>query len=348
MAACITRPGRCAPATASPGGACSTPSARATAFHTGKCGKLIVATNDLEQAKIEGIHQQGLANDVEGLALVSGAQAARPGAEPYRRRRRCLSPETGIVDSHAFMLALQGDLEDAGGVIAFNTTIERLDRAGRGLGGPLRRRDPGGCSLDAVVNTREPRRAGARAGDRGLSGRARAEARAGQGQLFRLPRPAGLLAPDLSGAGRGRAGHAPDARSCRPHAVRTRCRVDRAGGLRGRSAPGGQLSTPRSGAIGPDCPTGRCVPIMRASAPSSPAPASRPRISSSTGRPSTACSGLVHLFGIELPGAHLRAVDRGRRGGRLSLDAALPGAHRKNTKVASTNTGISTTPDHSM
>src|SRR3712207_5212037 len=40
-----------------------------------KCGKLIVATNDLEQAKIEGIHQQGLANGVEGLQLISGAEA---------------------------------------------------------------------------------------------------------------------------------------------------------------------------------------------------------------------------------------------------------------------------------
>src|SRR4051794_1587257 len=47
-----------------------------------KCGKLIVATNDLEQAKIEGIHQQGLANGVEGLELVGGAGARRPQADP--------------------------------------------------------------------------------------------------------------------------------------------------------------------------------------------------------------------------------------------------------------------------
>src|ERR671916_2949661 len=37
-----------------------------------KCGKLIVATNALEQAKIEGIFQQGVANGVEGLRLLSG------------------------------------------------------------------------------------------------------------------------------------------------------------------------------------------------------------------------------------------------------------------------------------
>ena len=33
-----------------------------------RCGKLIVATSDLEQAKIEGIYQQGLTNGVEGLS----------------------------------------------------------------------------------------------------------------------------------------------------------------------------------------------------------------------------------------------------------------------------------------
>src|SRR5918998_6155906 len=36
-----------------------------------KCGKLIVATNDLEQAKIEGIYEQGLMNGVEGLSFLT-------------------------------------------------------------------------------------------------------------------------------------------------------------------------------------------------------------------------------------------------------------------------------------
>ena len=39
------------------------------------------------------------------------------------------SPETGIIDSHGFMLALRGDLEDRGGVVAFNTRIDRIVRA---------------------------------------------------------------------------------------------------------------------------------------------------------------------------------------------------------------------------
>ena len=36
--------------------------------------------------------------------------------------RRCNRPSTGIVDSHALMLALQGDLENAGGLVALQHT----------------------------------------------------------------------------------------------------------------------------------------------------------------------------------------------------------------------------------
>ena len=36
------------------------------------------------------------------------------------------SPETGIIDSHRYMLALQGDMEDAGAVLALQTPVERL------------------------------------------------------------------------------------------------------------------------------------------------------------------------------------------------------------------------------
>ena len=36
-----------------------------------RCGKLIVATDAIEQSKIEGIYEQGLANDVEGLSFLS-------------------------------------------------------------------------------------------------------------------------------------------------------------------------------------------------------------------------------------------------------------------------------------
>jgi L-2-hydroxyglutarate oxidase LhgO len=113
-----------------------------------KCGKLIVATRAAELASLQALATQGRTNDVEGLEFIDGA-AARA-LEPALSCTAALkSPETGIIDSHAFMLALRGDLEDHGGSIAFNTAVERLTRAGgrwkAGFGGEA-------AEFDAVVN----------------------------------------------------------------------------------------------------------------------------------------------------------------------------------------------------
>ena len=116
-----------------------------------KCGKLIVAVDDLERSKIEGIYSQGQMNGVEGLSLL-GANATRDLEPELHCVAAILSEETGIVDSHAFMLALQGDLEDAGGVLAFNTTIERLSRQGRGYEAHFGGAESGAMAFDAVVN----------------------------------------------------------------------------------------------------------------------------------------------------------------------------------------------------
>jgi L-2-hydroxyglutarate oxidase LhgO len=117
-----------------------------------KCGKLIVATNEAEQAQVAAIERQGGANGIEGLTMLDEAAAKR--LEPALSCIAALhSSETGIIDGHAFMLALQGDLEDRGGVIAFNTPIERVAREGSGwrvaFGGP----EAGAIPVDAVVNS---------------------------------------------------------------------------------------------------------------------------------------------------------------------------------------------------
>src|SRR5579862_7055435 len=115
-----------------------------------KCGKLIVATNDSELARLQSILTQGVANEVEGLELIDRAAAIR--LEPALScAAAVISPETGIIDSHGYMNALRGDLEDRGGAVALNTPVERLSPASPGwlvhVGGqaePIR--------FDAVVN----------------------------------------------------------------------------------------------------------------------------------------------------------------------------------------------------
>lgn len=116
-----------------------------------RCGKLIVATNEREQAKIETIFSQGTANGVEGLSVLTGAEAHA--LEPnVSCTGAVLSAETGIIDSHALMLALQGDFEDAGGMIAFNTTIASLAPAGVGWRVRMQEADAAEIVVDAVVN----------------------------------------------------------------------------------------------------------------------------------------------------------------------------------------------------
>ena len=139
MPACIIRPARSARSTACSGRRMLYEFCASHGVPHRKVGKLIVATDEKQTAKIEGIARQGEINGVEGLELI-GANAARA-MEPALYCVAALhSPETGIIDSHAFMLALQGDLEDRGGMIAFNTPVERLARTRGRLGGALRRR----------------------------------------------------------------------------------------------------------------------------------------------------------------------------------------------------------------
>jgi L-2-hydroxyglutarate oxidase LhgO len=69
-----------------------------------KCGKLVVATDESEVARIEAIFEPGL-----------NAHAA------------ILSPESGVFDSHGYMLALEGEIGEAGGSVVVSTPFERAE-----------------------------------------------------------------------------------------------------------------------------------------------------------------------------------------------------------------------------
>jgi L-2-hydroxyglutarate oxidase LhgO len=116
-----------------------------------KCGKLIVATNEPELKKIEQILAQGRINDVEGLELI-GANAARDMEPALACIGALWSPETGIIDGHAYMLALRGDLEDHSGMIAFSTPVQRLTPENGGWTVHYGGADPGSFQVDAVIN----------------------------------------------------------------------------------------------------------------------------------------------------------------------------------------------------
>ncbi len=85
------------------------------------CGKLIVATDADEAAKLVSIQARAAVNGVE-LSLLSQAEALA--MEPALHcTAALLSPATGIIDSHAYMLSLQGDAENAGATFVFYTPV---------------------------------------------------------------------------------------------------------------------------------------------------------------------------------------------------------------------------------
>ena len=116
-----------------------------------RCGKLLVAVNAEEVDRLFALKAQAEANGVADLAWLSGKEARA--LEPALvAERALLSPSTGIIDSHAFMLALRGDAEANGAVIAFETPVVAMRAVERGLivetGGPA----PMRVSAAYVVN----------------------------------------------------------------------------------------------------------------------------------------------------------------------------------------------------
>jgi L-2-hydroxyglutarate oxidase LhgO len=118
-----------------------------------KRGKLIVATSDSETKKIESIHAIGGKNGIENLELITGAEAMA--MEPNLFCSAALwSPETGLIDSHAYMLALQGEIEDQGGMIAFETPAERIELLkGGGFRVMTGGTEPGSVTCRRLVNS---------------------------------------------------------------------------------------------------------------------------------------------------------------------------------------------------
>jgi L-2-hydroxyglutarate oxidase LhgO len=87
-----------------------------------RCGKLIVATHADQLPALADILKKAHANGVTDVVKLSAEQAKA--MEPALHCVGALhSPSTGIVDSHGLMLSLQGDFENAGGIVALNSAV---------------------------------------------------------------------------------------------------------------------------------------------------------------------------------------------------------------------------------
>ena len=98
-----------------------------------RCGKVIVAISEAQEPALAALREQASANGVNDLEWLDAAelQAREPAVQGAAG---LWSPSSGIIDSHAFMLALQGDLEHHGGAVALVSEV----REGRVEGDRIR------------------------------------------------------------------------------------------------------------------------------------------------------------------------------------------------------------------
>jgi L-2-hydroxyglutarate oxidase LhgO len=115
------------------------------------CGKLVVANSEREAAALRELQDRAVANGVPVQWLEARqAQALEPG---LRCVAALLSPTTGIVDSHGLMLALQGDLEGAGGIVALASPAESAVLGQEGQPHVIRMADGSEVAASILVNS---------------------------------------------------------------------------------------------------------------------------------------------------------------------------------------------------
>ncbi len=115
-----------------------------------RCGKLVVACDEAQATALRALQQRAQANGVP-VQWLDAAQARA--LEPELACvAALLSPTTGIVDSHGLMLALQGDLERAGGMVALGSAVESAVLGSAGAAHVLRLADGSELAARIVVN----------------------------------------------------------------------------------------------------------------------------------------------------------------------------------------------------
>ena len=114
-----------------------------------RCGKLIVATDEGQVPQLQAIAAKAAANGVGDLRLLSRQEAQT--MEPALQCAAALhSPQTGIVDSHAFMLSLLGDFEHAGGTLALHSPVASARWTGQTW--ELRMQDGSALQTSVLIN----------------------------------------------------------------------------------------------------------------------------------------------------------------------------------------------------
>jgi L-2-hydroxyglutarate oxidase LhgO len=115
-----------------------------------RCGKLIVATTEKQLAELGALREKAHANGVTDVDWIAKDEVARLEPELFCMGA-LLSPSTGIIDSHALMLAYLGDAEAAGAMLALKSPLERAMARDGGFELQVTGAEPIACSV--LVNS---------------------------------------------------------------------------------------------------------------------------------------------------------------------------------------------------
>lgn len=116
-----------------------------------RCGKFIVATSEAERDELAAIAVRARANGVTDIIELSAAQARA--AEPALACVAALhSPSTGIIDAHAYMLSLQGEIGDHRGAIALNAPVTHVETLKHGFAVHVGGGEPARLTCRHLVN----------------------------------------------------------------------------------------------------------------------------------------------------------------------------------------------------
>ncbi|KAG6008385.1 hypothetical protein E4U21_004590 [Claviceps maximensis] len=106
-----------------------------------RTGKWIVAQTDEQLGELERLYEHCRGIGVP-MRWLSEEEVRRKGEGVRARKGALESPCTGIVDVHGLMVALEGLVEEDGGVIALNSSVVGVRAITEGVGG-----GGGGCGL---------------------------------------------------------------------------------------------------------------------------------------------------------------------------------------------------------
>ncbi len=115
-----------------------------------RLGKLIVASREEEFAELERLRRAAQENGVDDLVFLNKDQAQAREPE-LSCAGALLSPSTGIIDSHALMLALQGVAESGGAAVALKSPLQGAKAHDDGFRLRVGLSDGGDYALDCRV-----------------------------------------------------------------------------------------------------------------------------------------------------------------------------------------------------